>query len=239
MPEVDSVKTVQPRPRLMRARLDEERETELLDVATEVFVSEGFSAASMNEIARRANSSKTTFYSRFPTKEALFLAVIERRMEDIFQQVAGSLPENGPIEETLHHFGSALIRLALSKEQVALLRVVSMESAKFPELGKRFYELGPRRGEQMLAAYLSKQIEKGRLSKHDTRQMAQHFESLILGSPIRWIELGFDPTPLPKSALRKHLNVTVQAFMRAYGPANRRPPRGRSPMQPPNRPRSV
>jgi AcrR family transcriptional regulator len=54
--------------------------TELLDVATEVFVSEGFSAASTNEIARHANSSKTTFCSRFPTEEQLFLAVIERRM---------------------------------------------------------------------------------------------------------------------------------------------------------------
>lgn len=35
-------------------------------------ISEGFSAASTNEIARRANLSKTTFYSRFPTKERLF-----------------------------------------------------------------------------------------------------------------------------------------------------------------------
>jgi len=48
----------------------------------------------------------------------------------------------------------------------------------------------------VLAACFSKQIEKGRLSKDDTRQMAQHFESLVIGSPIRWIELGFDSTPL-------------------------------------------
>src|SRR5258708_16457763 len=81
------------RPRPIRARLDEERLTELLDVATEVFVSEGFSAASTNEIARRANSSKTAFYSRFPTKEQLFLAVIERRMTGIFRQVAASVAE--------------------------------------------------------------------------------------------------------------------------------------------------
>ena len=85
------------KPRRIRARLDEERLTELLDVATEVFVSEGFSAASTNEIARRANSSKTTFYSRFPTKEQLFLAVIERRITAIFSQVAASLPEEPPI----------------------------------------------------------------------------------------------------------------------------------------------
>jgi TetR/AcrR family transcriptional regulator, mexJK operon transcriptional repressor len=211
------VKTTQRKRKPVRARLDEQRLTELLDVAAEVFISEGFSAASTNEIARRANSSKTTFYSRFPTKEELFLAVIERRVNGIFHQVAASLPDEPPTEETLRNFGSALIRFALSKEQIALVRLVSMESAKFPELGKRFYELGPKRGEEALAAYLTKQVEKGRLLNEDTRQMAQHFISLVTGGPIRWFVFGFDRSSLPKSALQKHLNSAIQAFMRAYG----------------------
>jgi TetR/AcrR family transcriptional repressor of mexJK operon len=214
--EIVLMKTVQHEPRPIRARLDEERLTELLDVAAEIFISEGFSAASTNEIARRANSSKTTFYSRFPTKEHLFLAVIERRINGIFQQVAGSLPEERPIEETLQKFGSALIRLALSKEQIALIRVVSMEAAKFPELGKRYYELGPKRAEERLAAYLRKQVEGGRLLNEDTRQMAQHFVSLVSGGPVRWFVLGFDPIPMSKNAIHKHLDSAVLIFMRAY-----------------------
>src|SRR5260370_40890708 len=129
------VKTTQHKTRPIRARLDEERLTELFDVAAEIFSSEGFSAASTNEIARRANSSKTTFYSRFPTKERLFLAVIERRVNGIFQQVAATLPEEPPVEETLRKYGSTLIRLAMTKEQIALIRLVSMEAAKFPEMG--------------------------------------------------------------------------------------------------------
>jgi TetR/AcrR family transcriptional repressor of mexJK operon len=214
--EIILMKTVQHDPRPIRARLDEERLTELLDVAAEIFISDGFSAASTNEIARRANSSKTTFYSRFPTKEHLFLAVIERRIDGIFQQVAGSLPEERPIEETLQKFGSALIRLALSKEQIALVRVVSMEATKFPELGKRYYELGPKRAEERLAAYLRKQVERGRLLNEDTRQMAQHFVSLVSGGPVRWFVLGFDPIPMSKNAIHKHLDSAVLIFMRAY-----------------------
>jgi TetR/AcrR family transcriptional regulator of autoinduction and epiphytic fitness len=218
------VKTAQHnlKPRPVRARLDHERLTELLDVAAEIFISEGFSAASTNEIARRANSSKSTFYSRFPTKEQLFLAVIEQRMNRIFQQAAATLPEEPPVEETLRNFGSALIGFVLSKEQVALVRMVSMESAKFPELRRRFYELGPKRGEETLAAYLTKQVVKGCLLNEDTRQMAQHFASLVTGGPVRWFVFGFDRSSLSKSALQKYLNSAIQAFMRAYGhvPAN-------------------
>jgi TetR/AcrR family transcriptional regulator, mexJK operon transcriptional repressor len=211
------MKTVQHEPRPIRARLDEERLTELLDVAAEIFISEGFSAASTNEIARRANSSKTTFYSRFPTKEHLFLAVIERRINGIFQQIAGSLPEERSIEESLQQFGSALIRLALSKEQIALIRVVSMEAARFPELGKRFYELGPKRVEETLVAYFRKQVARGRLLDEDTRQMAQHFVSLVTGGPVRWFVLGFDPISMSKNAIHNHLDSAVLIFMRAYG----------------------
>jgi TetR/AcrR family transcriptional regulator, mexJK operon transcriptional repressor len=205
------------KPRPVRARLAEERLTELLDVAAEVFISEGFSAASTNEIARRANSSKTTFYSRFPTKEKLFLAVIERRMTRKLQEAAAGLPDEPPVAETLRNYAAALIRAALSKEHLALVRVISMESVNFPELGKRFYELGPKRGEAMLAAYFAKQIEKGRLSDDDTRQMAEHFLSLITGGPIRWFVLALTPADLPKNALQKHINAAIETFMRAYG----------------------
>lgn len=205
------------KPRPLRPRLDDERLGELLDVAAEVFIREGFRAASTNEIARRANSSKTTFYSRFPSKEQLFLAVIERRMAHKLHEAAAGLPEEPPVAETLRSYAAALIRAVLSKDQLALVRVISMESVNFPELGKRFYELGPKRGEAIMAAYFAKQVEKGRLSDDDTNQMAQHFLSLITGGPIRWFVLAFDPSTPSRSALQRHINAAIETFMRAYG----------------------
>lgn len=205
------------RPRAIRTRLDDERLGELLDVAAEEFIREGFSAASTNEIARRANSSKTTFYSRFPTKEKLFLAVIERRMSRKLREAAAGLPEEPPVAETLRNYAAALIRGVLSKDQLALVRVISMESVNFPELGKRFYERGPKRGEAIMAAYFEKQVEKGRLSDDDTQRMAEHFLSLITGGPIRWFMLAFDPNAPSQSALEKHINAAIEVFMRAYG----------------------
>ncbi len=205
-----------PEPRLAKTRLDDERLAQLLDVAAEVFISEGFAAASTNEIARRANSSKTTFYSRFATKEQLFLAVLERRMNAIFHQIAQSLPEEPPVEETLCNFGLAMTELALTKDQIALVRVVSMESARFPALGQLFFDLGPKRVESTLAAYFTQQIQRGRLDAEDPRLMAQHFVSLITGGPVRWFVLGLDSNPVPKNALHKHLSDAIQVFLRAY-----------------------
>ncbi|HET6307753.1 MAG TPA: helix-turn-helix domain-containing protein, partial [Rhodopila sp.] len=48
----------------------------ILDVATELFLAEGYGATSIEAVAQRARISKRTFYHRFPDKAALFDAVL-------------------------------------------------------------------------------------------------------------------------------------------------------------------
>jgi TetR/AcrR family transcriptional regulator, mexJK operon transcriptional repressor len=210
------VKKLKAAPATRRKRLADDRIAELLDIAAEVFIADGFAAASTNEMARRANASKTTFYSRFPTKKDLFLAVVERRMTSIFEQVA-RFPEQSNLESTLRQFGLNLLRIALSPQQVSLIRMIGMEAGRYPELAGRFYENGPKRGEEALASYLARQISSGQLRKDDPRIMARHFMSLITGSPVRWFVLGFDPDPIDEGSLWKHVDDVLRLFLHAYG----------------------
>jgi TetR/AcrR family transcriptional repressor of mexJK operon len=201
----------------VRKRLPDERIAELLDIATEMFITEGFAATSTNKIARAANASKTTFYSRFPTKQDLFLAVIERRMQGIFEQVA-QFPENANFEKTLCTFSANLLRIALAPRQISLIRMISMEADRYPELARRFYENGPKRGEDSLAAYLSTQIKLGRLRDDDPLTMARHLMSLLTGSPVRWFVIGLNAEPISELSLRGHIDDVVNIFLRAYAP---------------------
>lgn len=199
-----------------RHRLKDERLGEILDIAAEVFLANGFAAASTNEIARRANTSKSTFYTRFPNKETLFLAVLERRMEVLFETVSSALPEGPPIRKTLKEFSSRFLEAALSVDQVRLIRVVSMESDNFPQLGRRFFELGPQRGHQILAAYFSRQVSAGRLRSENADTMAQQFLSLLSGGPVRWVALGLQQPPFTAEQQAKHIEATIKMFLRAY-----------------------
>jgi AcrR family transcriptional regulator len=64
-------------------RADAQRNLErVLDAATEVFAASG-PDSSIDEIARRAGVGHATVFRRFPTKEALMVAVIERRVEEL------------------------------------------------------------------------------------------------------------------------------------------------------------
>src|SRR5580693_10508456 len=62
-----------PRTRLPR----HERRRQLLDAALEVFVSQGYHAAAMDEIAERAGVSKPVLYQHFPGKLDLYLALLD------------------------------------------------------------------------------------------------------------------------------------------------------------------
>jgi AcrR family transcriptional regulator len=67
-------------------RADAQRNREhVLAVAQEVFATEGL-AIGMEELARRAGVGVGTFYRHFPTKEALFVAVVRRRVEGIIAE---------------------------------------------------------------------------------------------------------------------------------------------------------
>lgn len=59
----------------------------LLDAAAEVFARRGFRAATIDDIADAAGYTKGAVYANFPGKEALFLALLDRHLDDQLAQV--------------------------------------------------------------------------------------------------------------------------------------------------------
>jgi TetR/AcrR family transcriptional regulator, mexJK operon transcriptional repressor len=136
-------------------------------------------------------------------------------MASVFEQVA-IFPERQTVKSSLEQFCANLLRIALSPQQISLIRMIIMESSRYPALATRFYENGPKRGERALATYLSQEIARGLLRQEDPLVMARQLINLITGSPVRWFVLGFDPAPMGKRALQKHIDETVSLFLSAY-----------------------
>src|SRR5437762_13051779 len=78
-----------------------EVEERILDAAAKVFLERGFEGASVDEIADVAHAGKPTIYARFPGKEALFAAVMARKVREItssFERIAAT---GATVEERL------------------------------------------------------------------------------------------------------------------------------------------
>src|SRR5437879_5032155 len=87
--------------RLEAAQLAEK----ILDVATGLFLTQGFGATSIDAVAEQARISKRTFYHRFRDKADLFEAVVRRLIGRWLPGFDAGLAENGALEELL--LGSA------------------------------------------------------------------------------------------------------------------------------------
>src|SRR5712692_3404538 len=68
-----------------------ERRRQLLDAALEVFVSQGYHAAAMDEIAERAGVSKPVLYQHFPGKLELYLALLDESVAELVGAVSAAL----------------------------------------------------------------------------------------------------------------------------------------------------
>jgi AcrR family transcriptional regulator len=81
--------------RLSRADRREQTRQELTSAAEACFVTRGFHASSVDQVAERAGYTKGAVYSNFASKEDLFFAVYERRVEQVLTEVVPDLRQLG------------------------------------------------------------------------------------------------------------------------------------------------
>lgn len=83
------------------------RRDQVLDAAEAVFASKGFHEATMQEIARKAEYATGTLYTLFESKDALFAAVVERRLPQISEHLRGAMVEGTSPREQVERFVGA------------------------------------------------------------------------------------------------------------------------------------
>src|SRR5436853_4461417 len=118
----------------------------ILDVATALFLSDGFGATSIEAVAKRAGISKRTFYHRFNGKEMLFEAVVRRLVERWTPSFDTAMLDAPSLAEALRGAAEHMLNVALTPEALALHRMVIAEARRFPKLAHVLHELGAAAG---------------------------------------------------------------------------------------------
>ena len=213
--KVQALKTLEPKGRMS----GEDRREVILDVATEIFLSEGYASASMSTIAAKLGGSKGTLYNYFKSKEDLFTAYVQRSCAFHRGEIADLLLEEGDARTLLTAFAKGYLRTFTSEQTLQNWRVISAESSKSPEIGRLFYESGPMAGARMLASYMQKAKDRGELTMPDVMVAAHQFTSLIHGRMIKARLLNYIPVPTD-AEIAAEVEAAIFVFFAAYGAKN-------------------
>jgi len=195
----------------------EDRREIILDVARDCFLAEGFAATSMSTIAARLGGSKGTLYNYFKSKEELFAAMMQRLCGELQGTLFDIGPDAGDAEARLTHMARGFLGHLMTPEAMGIQRLIVSESERFPELGRVFYESGPRIVLGRIGDYLEELMDAGRLRRTDPLIAAQHFKDLAI-SGIYWPRLwGVASAPTP-AEVDEQVTRAVDTFLRAYAP---------------------
>jgi AcrR family transcriptional regulator len=169
------------RPRAAAAAL---LELSILDHATAAFLRDGYAATSIEAIARDARVAKRTIYARWDGKQALFLAVV-RRLIDQWLPQAKAWPDIDDLAAALRIAAGSVLAVGLTPEALALHRLVIAEGGRFPELHTILAEAGAQEGVRRIAALLTREAPAVRLGGLDPGLAAEQFLHLVLAGPQR------------------------------------------------------
>ena len=192
------------------------RRQAILEVARQVFMEDGFAAASMSAIASRVGGSKGTLYNYFQSKQDLFEAVIRNECELKQAAMFDSLEAEGEdVQSALREVGRRYTSMVLTEQSIVLSRVVIAESTRLPELGRTLYEAGPKRGRVRMAAYVRRQMQAGRLRPGDAEQMVDQYCDLCL-SPLYRQRLMNIIGPPSEALVCETVDAALAVIMAAY-----------------------
>ncbi|WP_424811854.1 TetR/AcrR family transcriptional regulator C-terminal domain-containing protein [Roseococcus sp. YIM B11640] len=191
-------------------RTDAERREALIRVAEDVFVREGYAAANMDEVARRAGMSKKTLYQVFASKEALFEAVLTAHFAPLLT-VAPKEVEAGPREGLIAILERAAAHI-LNGRHIAIFRLISSEVKRAPEIAAAFHRASSGRGAGALQRCLEVHVARGRLNIADTSMAAGMLFGLAIGEPHLWMLLGQREEPDP-SEISYRVAAAVDTFL--------------------------
>lgn len=193
---------------------DPPKRRQILDGARRMFLSRGFEATSMQDVARAAGVSKGTLYVYFDGKEAMFEALVLkecRRMQQVLHRPGLG---TGALAEELHGIARQMIDTLMQPETLAAIRMMIGAGEKFPDLARKLHEAGPSRSMQALADYLRQRVAQGDLAIADCEAASAEFVDLVLSGLQRRALLMMPP--LLPAQIDAHITARVARFLAGH-----------------------
>ncbi|TWF95933.1 TetR/AcrR family transcriptional regulator [Saccharopolyspora dendranthemae] len=197
-------------------RLAQQKREAITTAATELFVERGYDRTSLARVADAAGVSKSTLFKQFPTKAALFEAIIT----ESWQRDAGDAaerPQVGDLRSGLTTIGHRYAELIGQPRMTGLFRIVIAELPRFPELGRMQFQLGKLPYFASVQHYLESEHEAGNAVVPDAESAANQFLGMIANYVLwpRMLLTDWKPTP---SDVNNAVDEAVQTMLARYTP---------------------
>ncbi len=155
-----------------------ERQAGLIQAATTLFAKKGFNGTTTKEIARAAGVSEALVFKHFPTKRALYAAILAEKVT--VSELLGAIEESAEKRDDRRVFtliASYRIRPGVDP---TLLRLLLFSALEGHELSDMFFGKHHKVFYDHLAAYIHTRVEDGAFRQIDPLLAARAFIGMVV-----------------------------------------------------------
>lgn len=195
-------------------RLTDRKRSAIVSAAIEEFLAAGYEATSMDRIAARACVSKRTVYNHFPSKDALFEAILHQLWDASRASDTPAWCADEPLRPQLVELLMRKLRLLNDEAFLALARVAIAAGIHAPErAGDMVARLGER--EEDLTLWIRTAAAAGRLKTADPLFASRQLQGIVKAFAF-WPQVTMGQAPLSKSEQKKVAEAAADMFLARY-----------------------
>lgn len=187
------------------------RDERLLRTATQLFITKGFANTTLEGLASQARVAPRTIYEKYGGKDEIFAAVIQRQLTYL-ADFKLEFDDKAPVATALNQVAWKLLEFCTAPESVALQRLLTAESTRFPDLMLAMSQEGHHKVLGTVTHVLTQARQHGALRIKNMKLATQIFVELTVGWALMLGMVG-DWTTFPS---KKDMTEKVDLFLRSY-----------------------
>ena len=166
------------RPTRMRA---EGRRNQIVTIAAELFSQKGFRGTTTKEIADHAGVSEAIIFRHFATKDDLYHAILDNKVEQTTQRMKANLNEAAGRRDDNAYFGSlAYEMLEFHSNDRTFMRLLLFSALEGHDLSEIFFHSTAREMKNHIRRYIKQRITDGAFRAVDPALAARAFVGMVL-----------------------------------------------------------
>lgn len=158
----------------------EEKRSHIIETARRLFLQNGFTLTSMEDVAKESGMGKASLYHYFAGKEELFNAIIDAENDDMSSFITDYIKNGKTVAEKIRLYIDA--KFTRLKERYELLS--KSKTPIFHDLGKQYFVIMSKFGQrdtELLAALFVTGMTSGEFKPADPLKLAQLMVSMFWG----------------------------------------------------------
>jgi AcrR family transcriptional regulator len=161
------------KPASSRAERAAARRQAIIDAALDEFISRGFTATRLDDVAKRAGVAKGTIYLHFKDKESMFEELIRTALVPLIGRLHAPPAIGGSVRDAIEGFARTFVQEVASTRRGEIVRLIVAEGPRFPSIADFYYREVVSRGLAAIRALIELGVARGEIKQKNLARFPQ------------------------------------------------------------------